>query len=64
MSKMTTRGNKRIAAKIDVMTTSKRTIGATKATPAPDVQRVSKPDRAKSVSARNIGKRVAKKTKK
>lgn len=64
MSKLTTRGNRRIAATIDVMTTNQRTIGATKAVPpaASGLKSKSKVDKSKPVSARNIGTRVAKKT--
>lgn len=64
MSKLTTKGNRRIAAKIDVMTANKRTIGATNYSPtAVDLKGRPKVDKSKPVPGRNIGKKGATKSK-
>ncbi len=58
MSKLTTRGNRRIAAKIDVMTANKRTVGATNYTASSkDMKGKSKADQSKPVPGRNVGKK-------
>lgn len=65
MSKLTTKGNRRIAAKIEVMTTNERTIGATKATPAAaaGLKGKERPNKTKPVAGRNIGRKTKKKVK-